>query len=236
MEGALKDAVEAGFITMEERQLWGGVLGGEGVGDAMDLVAGRLAAKTGIEDAGFHGPGAAHAPEGGDHFFHHAEFDGVEGAEAGKVVGKEILKCFRGLVFEQDAAGEEAVTDSVLGRAALPFARFRSGGSGAIGARRKDTPERGHGNQFSAISLLSSETARLGQIGDRIAAGPVHNVPREGWGEGRKGQDINKIGRVNGSGGGAWKARSRVGDGRLRAVCGTSGGVTESYRRRRRRR
>lgn len=125
---------------MEKGELGRGFLAGEGGGDAMGLVAGRLAAEAAIKEAGFQGPGAAHAPEGCDHLFHHSELDGIEGAETGEVFGEEHFKSFPGLVFEHhDAPGEETVTESVLGRAPLSLFSLRPARAGAIGTGRKDT-------------------------------------------------------------------------------------------------
>ena len=66
---------------------------------------------------GFDGPGAAQAPASGDHFFDHVEFEVVGGLEAIDVLGEECLKRFGRFVFENQAAGQKAVAQSILGGA-----------------------------------------------------------------------------------------------------------------------
>jgi len=116
VEGALEHAVEAGFIAMQEAQR--GLAGelGEGGGEAGELVAvrgGRLAGDRGIHDSGFQCPGAALAPEGGDHLLDHAQLNAVGRAEAVEILGQEGVKALAGFVFEDNALGQETVAQSV---------------------------------------------------------------------------------------------------------------------------
>jgi hypothetical protein len=65
---------------------------------------------------GFDGPGAAQAPEGGDHFLDDAELDVVDGAVALDVLVEEDVEVLAALVGQDDAVGEQAVADGVEGR------------------------------------------------------------------------------------------------------------------------
>jgi hypothetical protein len=76
-----------------------------------------------FEQAGFDGPGAAHAPVRGNHFLDHAEFHAIRGLEAVQVLGQQGFEGCAGFLIQDDAAGEQAVADGVLGRALLPLRR-----------------------------------------------------------------------------------------------------------------
>ena len=82
MEGALVDAVEAGFIAADEVRRGGIGKGGEGVGEAIEGVAIGLGGEALLEGAGLHGPGAAHPPVGGGHFLDETELHAIGGLEA----------------------------------------------------------------------------------------------------------------------------------------------------------
>jgi hypothetical protein len=92
---------------MQEAEVGCGGQVGESGGNAADFVA---------VEAGFDGPGAAHAPEGGGHFLDDAELDAVDGAEALDVLVEEGVEVLAGLVGQDDAPGERAVADGVVGR------------------------------------------------------------------------------------------------------------------------
>jgi hypothetical protein len=93
-------------------------------------------------EAGFDGPGAAHAPEGGGHFLDDAEFDVVGGAVAVDVLGHEDVEVLAGLGAQDDALGEKAVADGVEGRRLLSGGCGGAAGAGTVGAGRKDAFER----------------------------------------------------------------------------------------------
>ncbi len=134
MEGALVDAMEAGFVAVHEGEagVGGGV--GEGGGHAIDFVAGGLSFCVVLKDAGFEGPGAAHAPVGSRHFLDETELEAIGGLEAVEVLGEEGIEGCARFVFHDDAASQEAVADGVLGRAAFSFGGSRSTRAGAVGA------------------------------------------------------------------------------------------------------
>ena len=88
LEGALADVVEAGLVAMQEGELGSEGEVGESAGNAADFVAGLAGVDGVVEEAGFDGPEAAQAPEGGGHFLDHAEFDVVGGAVAVEVLGQ----------------------------------------------------------------------------------------------------------------------------------------------------
>ena len=137
MESALVDAMEAGFVAVHEGEagVGGGI--GEGGGHAVDFVAGGLSFGVVLKDAGFEGPGAAHAPVGSRHFLDETELEGIGGLEAFEVLGEEGFEGGAGLVFHDDAAGQEAVASGVLGRAAFSLGGSRSTRAGAVGTGRE---------------------------------------------------------------------------------------------------
>ena len=142
METALIHKVEAGLIAMEEGEFGGGGEPGEGGGDAAELVGGVLGVDGVVEEAGFDGPGAAHAPVGGGHFLDHAELDPVGGGEAVEVVREQSLERLARFVAEDYAIGEQAVADGILaGDFALAFGGDRASGFGSIGSGRKNSSE-----------------------------------------------------------------------------------------------
>jgi len=134
LEGALKHHVEAGFVAVEQGEFRRVVGAGEAGGHAVQGTGGRVGRRDGIEEAVFDGPRAAHAPEGGDHLFDHADFDGVEGIEAVEIGTEESLKCFIGFVVEHDEFGEEPVTQGVPGGEAFAAGSFWPAGERAVGA------------------------------------------------------------------------------------------------------
>ena len=141
VEGALVDAMEAGFIAIYEAEagMGGGI--GEGGGHAVDFVAGGLGFGVVLKDAGFKGPGAAHAPVGSGHFLDETELEAIFGLEAVEVLGKEGFEGGARFVFHDDAAGQEAVAGSVLGGAAFPFRGSRSTRAGTVGTGREGQSE-----------------------------------------------------------------------------------------------
>ena len=105
LESALADVVETGLIAMQEGELGRGGQVGESAGNAADLVAGLAGVDGLVVEAGFNGPGAAHAPEGGGHFLDDAELDVVGGAVAVEVLGQEDVEVLAALVGQDDAPG-----------------------------------------------------------------------------------------------------------------------------------
>lgn len=122
VEGALKHEVEAGFVTVEEVEA--GVCGdlGVGGGEAVEVVTGVFDALV-VEEAGLDGPGAAHAPAGGDHFLDEAQLDAVGGRKAADVLAEERFEVLRRFAFHEHDAGEKAVAERVHRRAPLAFGR-----------------------------------------------------------------------------------------------------------------
>jgi hypothetical protein len=137
VEGALVDAMEAGFVAVHEAEagMSGGV--GEDGGHAVDFVAGGLSFGVVFIDAEFEGPGAAHAPVGRCHFLDETELEVIGGLEAFEVLGEEGFEGGLRFVFHDDAAGQEAVAGGVLGRAAFSFGGSRSTRAGAVGTGRE---------------------------------------------------------------------------------------------------
>ena len=140
-EGALIHVVEAGFVAVHETEGGGGGEGREGAGDAADGVGGEVGLDGIVEEAGFDGPAAALAPEGGSHFLDEGHFDIVGGLEALDVLGHDGLEGFGGFALEDDAAREESVAAGVLCGTLLALWSFRSTGAGAVGPGSKSSPE-----------------------------------------------------------------------------------------------
>ena len=113
VEGALEHAVEAGFLALQEVQLRLGGEGGEAGGEAVESIAGGLGGDGPVEAAGLDGPGAAHAPVGGDHFLDEAVLDGVDGVEAGGELIVDEAEGLGAFAVEADASGEQTVGERV---------------------------------------------------------------------------------------------------------------------------
>ena len=128
METALVDAVEAGFVAVEEGEVGGGGEAGEGGGEAAELVVGFvvLAGEAIFEQPAFDGPEAAHAPICGGHFLDHAEFDAVDGFETLEVSGDQGVELGAGFAAHDDTIGEEAMAHSVRRCAQLALRSFRT--------------------------------------------------------------------------------------------------------------
>jgi hypothetical protein len=133
VESSLIDEVEAGFVTVHEAQGRLGCQRGEGGGHAVAAVSLGLGGDFIIEDAGFQGPGTTKAPEGGGHFLDHPQFDAVGRIEAGEVLVQEGLKGFGGFIAKQNALGEEAVAERILGGALFAFGGDGAARAGSVG-------------------------------------------------------------------------------------------------------
>jgi hypothetical protein len=135
----VEDAVEAGFVAVDEVQVRGGGERGESAGDAHDLVAGGLSGDAGVEKLGLDAPDAARAPVGYGHFLDDAGFNSGDGVEAIAEVLDELAEDHGVLVFEDDLASRaHAVTEGVAGSCAC--LRHGTAGAGAVGPRRFDAP------------------------------------------------------------------------------------------------
>ena len=148
-------AKEAGLVAVEQVQVGLGVGVAEGGRDAAEVTVGLLV-HGGIQEVALDGHGAALAPVGGNHFLDEAQFDIVEGAEAGDVHLEEGLEELAIFGLQDHAAGEQAVADSVLGRAGLACWSFGAAGAGAVGAGREDPLFRNH----RMTGVLSTKGAR----------------------------------------------------------------------------
>ena len=109
MKSALEHRMETGFVTMEEIELGMGGKLAEGLGHAADFGGAGLFAHGGGEHLGFHGPGAAEAPETGGHFLEHAEFEVIDRGEALDEEVAEGAEGFGIFLADEDGFGEESV-------------------------------------------------------------------------------------------------------------------------------
>jgi hypothetical protein len=145
VEGALIDHVETGFITMHQREGGGFRQALKGGGDASDGGSGRVGSGGGFsEQMGLDGPGAAGAPPGGDHFLDQAELEAIDGLETLDVMSEDGLKGFRRFVVEDQAAGQEAVAQGILGGCEFARSGDRTLGAGTVDAGGIDSSEGRH--------------------------------------------------------------------------------------------
>ena len=124
---------------MEQVQFGGGCQAGKGAGDARGLVAGGLLADGLFHQAILDGPGAAHAPIGGDHFLDHGELDAIGRGETLLMLGDELVEALTGFVFQDNALGQETVAEGVGGGVFFALRGYGATGAGSVGARRVDT-------------------------------------------------------------------------------------------------
>lgn len=142
MEGSLIGEVEAGLVAVHEAE---GMFPGEILEcrrHAIQPVTGFLGRDLLLEHAGFEGPGAAQAPVRRDHFLNHAEFHAIGGSKAFQVLLQEGIESFGRFILQEGAAGEQAMSDSVLRRPQLPCLGDRTPGTGAVGPGRLNSSER----------------------------------------------------------------------------------------------
>jgi hypothetical protein len=139
LHGAVVHAVEAGFVAVEQGEAVGIVGALEGGSHEAGSVAGIRDVEALVQQVGFDGPGAAHAPPGGAHFFDEAELDAIGWLEAGEVVGHDLLEAFGIFVLEEYDAGEQGVAARVLGRDVFTGLRGRAVGACAVGAGGLDS-------------------------------------------------------------------------------------------------
>ena len=129
--------METRLIAVDQLQGRLGGYGGEAVGEPGQLVPiGGLGRNGAIHDAGFDGPGAALAPEGGKHLLDQAQLDGIGGREARDELGLEGIKGLARFVFKDDYLGHEAVAGGVPGGTAFSGRGDRALGAGSIGSGR----------------------------------------------------------------------------------------------------
>jgi hypothetical protein len=126
---------------MEQVELRGGGQLGEGVGEARQLVAGGLIADGLIHQAILDGPGAAHAPIGGNHFLDHGELDAIGGGETLDMLSYEVVKTLVGFVLQNNALGQETVAKGVGGGTFFSLRGDGASGAGGVGPRRIDSSE-----------------------------------------------------------------------------------------------
>ena len=141
VEGALVEQVETRLVAVHQSQGGRRSKIGEGGGHAVQWVAGGLSCNLLFDHMGFEGPGAAETPERSHHFLNEAELDAIGGLEALEVLGEDGFEALGGLIFEENAAGQQSVAQSILGRTAFAVVRHRTAAAAAVGAGRKNSPE-----------------------------------------------------------------------------------------------
>jgi hypothetical protein len=105
-EAALVDAVEAGFVAMQQRKAAGivGIL--EGCGQAAGSVTGIRVVEAFVEELRFDGPGPAHAPPSRHHLLNDAKLDAVGRLEAFEVIGEDFREALGRFILQDYDAGE----------------------------------------------------------------------------------------------------------------------------------
>jgi hypothetical protein len=116
----------------------------EGCGQEAITVTGIRDVEACVKQAGFDGPGAAHAPPSGDHFLDDAELDAVGRLEAVQVIGQDFRETIGRFVFQDNDARQQGMAARVLRRDLFAGLRDRAPGAGAIGPRCVDSSGAGH--------------------------------------------------------------------------------------------
>lgn len=176
-EGAVEGAGVAGLVAVEGGEDAGLVAqGAEGQGGAglvgadfeFLLDPGFLAGHFEIEEGGFEGGGAVHAPLGGDELEDEGVVNDVGGLEVGEVGVAEGVEVVFGFGLENDGgAGGEAVGEGGVAAAGEALGGDGPVGASAIGAGRGDAALRRHGNLLGARVVR----ADVGRITRGCAAG-----------------------------------------------------------------
>lgn len=138
MERPLVIEMKAGLVTVHEAE---GGFGGEireGIGYAIQRIAGGLGGGFIFEQPGFEGPGAAETPVGSDHLLDHGELHAIGGLEAIEVLGEDRLETLRRFIAHDDLASEQAVAGGILRRPPLAPGGDRTGGASPIAPRSKN--------------------------------------------------------------------------------------------------
>ena len=126
--------MEAGFVTVRQGRCGSVGEGGKGVGGTVEVAGSGLGGDLFLEHAGFDGPGAAQTPVGGHHLLDHGVLDAVGRVQTLDVSGHDGGSAFGALVFEDQGAGQGAVTERVPGGAPLAGQGFGALGESAVGA------------------------------------------------------------------------------------------------------
>jgi hypothetical protein len=111
------------------------------VGDSMGV---QRFIESFVQEALFHGHGAAEAPVTGGHVFDHAEFDIVARGELVLMLGEQEQKLRLGFAIQDDAFGEETVAHGIDGGAAFTGRGLRAAGAGAVAFGCIDSSLRAH--------------------------------------------------------------------------------------------
>ncbi len=126
VQGALVIEMQASLVTVHEAERGFGGQVDEGIGDAIQSVAGRLSGSFIFEHAGFESPGAAETPVGSDHFLDHAELHAIGGLQAIEVIAEDGLETLGRFVAHDDLACKQSVADGILRRNSLALSSDRT--------------------------------------------------------------------------------------------------------------
>ena len=144
MERALIVEVKACLVTVHEGE--GGFGGeiGEGIGDAIQGIRGRLGSGFIFEQAGFESSGAAQTPIRSDHLLDHAGFHAIGRLQATEVIIQDGLENLGGLIAHDNMASEQAVGGGILRRLSFALRGHGTGRVSRIGPRSKNASKRRH--------------------------------------------------------------------------------------------
>jgi hypothetical protein len=127
VQGALVIQMKASLVTVHEAERGFGGEIDEGIGYAIQSVAGGLSVRFIFKHAGFESPGTAEAPVGSDHFLDHAELHAIGGLQANEVIVEDRLETLGRFVAHDDLTGKESVSDGILRRISLALSGDRAG-------------------------------------------------------------------------------------------------------------
>jgi hypothetical protein len=144
VERTLIVEVETSLVAVHEGEGGLGGEAGEGIGDAIEGISGRLGGSFVFEQAGFESPGAAKAPVGSDHLLDQADFNAIGRLQATEVIFQDSLETLGRFISHDEMAGEQAVADGILGRLLLAPGSNGTGGASPIGPGSKNAPTRRH--------------------------------------------------------------------------------------------
>jgi hypothetical protein len=107
VERTLIVEVETSLVTVHEDEGGRGGETGEGIGDAVEGISGRLGGSFVFEQAGFESPGAAKTPVGSDHLLDQADFNAIGRLQATEVIVQDSLETLGRFISHDEMAGEQ---------------------------------------------------------------------------------------------------------------------------------
>jgi len=164
LEGAVVGAAEGGDATLEDDEMVGDAVVGEGEGAGLVELGAEVvaaAAELGVPDLGFDGVHAAEEPVGAEEFEDEGGFARAFGAAGVEVFGGEGVEGGGVLILKEEGFGVEAGAEGVAGGGGATGVGTGSGGEERITAIRFDLGLGGHLGSGVARRQWASGTVRL---------------------------------------------------------------------------